>query len=157
MNRKGDVGDQINVFGFLFLILIIGVGIVIGVLIFFGKGYDFREGEAKLLNYKIKECLLKNELNKEFFLGFFQKCKLDKDVIEKNNIIRICENSEDCVFEDNKEKVLIFVGSNFRACKFEGVRGNENFPKCSIQSLEKAGKKYEIITGSSQISRRLQG
>ena len=92
MHKKGELGEQISVFMFLFLMFVIGVGIVIGVFIFFGQGYDFREVEANLLNYKIGECIKENEITEEFFEkgNFFEKCRLNKGAVEKNNIIRIC-------------------------------------------------------------------
>lgn len=156
MHKKGETGEQISVFMFLFLIVVIGIGIVIGVFIFFGKGYDFREVEANLLSYKIKECIKENEITKGFFEkeNFFEKCKLNKDVVEKNNIIRICSGVEDCM---GVEKSLLDVGSNFQACGFKGAKKNEDYPLCAINEFSKGEKKFSVIVGSKQFARRNLG
>lgn len=154
MNKKGETGEQISVFMFLFLLLIIGVGIVAGVFIFFGKGYDYRESEAGLLNYKIEECLMENELTTDFFKAenFFEKCKLNKGIIEENSIIRICSGVENCA---NVDKGLLDIGSNFQSCGFEGVKKNRAYPLCVTGELNKGEKKFTIITGSKQASREV--
>ena len=156
MNRKGDLGNQISGFAFFFLMIIIGVGIAFGVYLFFGSGYDFRQGEAELLNYKIKQCIGENDLSGDFFNTerFFETCNLDKEEVIKNNLIRICENSKDCIRED---KDLLEVGNNFQACKLEGAKENFAFPRCVISDFTKGERKFEIITGSKQASRRIQG
>lgn len=158
MNKRGDLGNQITGFAFFFFMVIIGVGIAFGVYRFFGSGYDFREAEAELLNYKIRQCIMEKEVKEDFFAleNFFKICNLDKGVIEKNNLIRICENSNDCIRED-KGILNPEVGENFQTCKLEGGRENSAFPRCVIRELSKEDRKFEIITGSRQFSRRIQG
>jgi len=152
LNKKASLGDMTMVFTFLFFIFIIGVGIVAGVFIFYGSGYDSREAEASLLNYKIRECIVNNKIDNNFFKedNFIEKCRLNKGVIEKNNIIKICKGEGACV----DAEPLFFVGSNFQACLFEGAKENENYPRCSIKGFQKENEKYEIIAGSRQFSRR---
>ncbi len=150
MNRKGAIGEQLSVFYFIFLMLMIGVGIVIGTSIFYGKGYDYRQTEADLLNYKIEKCILENDLDENFFKeeNFFANCKLSKEVLTRNNLLKICDGfGENCFV--NREAYVI-LGSNFNSCKLE----NKNSPKCSVKEIEKDGKRYVIISGSNQDSRR---
>ena len=156
MHKKGELGEQVSVFMFLFLMFVIGIGIVAGVYIFFGQGYDFREVEANLLSYKIGECIKENEITEEFFEkgNFFEKCRLNKGAVEKNNIIRICSGVEDCM---RAEKSLLDAGSNFQACGFEGTKKNEAHPLCATNEFSKGEKKFSIIVGSKQFSRRNLG
>ena len=162
MNRRG-LGDKVHVVAFLFLIVVIGIGVAAGVFIFFGSGYDARAVEADLLNYKIRKCIMGDSLLEGFFEKeiFFDKCKLNKKIVEENNLIRVCENAN----EDECIRVLegvIDVGSNFEVCRFEGTKQNDNYPKCAIKSLEKIDgegkvRKFVVITGSNQFSRRVLG
>ncbi len=150
-NSRGDLGDYTMVFAFLFLLVIIGVGIALGVYIFFGSGYDFRIAEAEILNFKVRKCIINNEINSD---NFYESCKLDKNIVDKYNLIRICKNSVECI---NDRDPLIGEGSRFQACKFEGGKENENFPKCVIKSFKKGKDNFEVITGSLQDVRRLLG
>ncbi len=155
MNKKAALGDMTMVFAFLFIIVIISVGILVGIYIFYGSGYDFRGAESSLLNYKIKNCLLNNELNNEFFTeaNFYEICSLNKKVIEKNNIIKICKGEEPCV---DSTAPLFSVGSNSQSCFFEGAKENKNYPQCSTTYLQKQSEIYQIIAGSDQFATKEQ-
>ena len=157
MDRFGRMGDKMMFSMFLLILIIITVGIVAGVYIFYGAEYDFRQAEADILNYNIKKCIINNDIdwtNEKSKENFFDVCRLNKEVIEKNNIIKICLNSKDCVSE---QKPLFSSGSNFEACLLEGAKGNNNFQKCTINNFMRGEKEYEIVTGSNQKSRRING
>ena len=154
--RGYEVGEQLGIFFFLFLIVIIGVSIFVGVGLFFGKGYDFREVEAELLNYKIRECLAGNEIGIGFFEkeNFYNKCRIDRGVVDSGNyIIKICEGNDEnnCFISEG----IFSEGSNFQACKLN-IKKNYASPLCSIKTFEKNGKSFVIVTGSKQDSRRLR-
>ena len=156
MQDKKGMGEMIWIFMFFFLLVIIAVSIVSYNYIFYGKGYDAKESDAKLLNLKIRECFEKDldkALEKE---RLFDVCGLNREVIEKNFILRICEDlsENECVVEDNW---LINFGGSFNVCKFEAAQKSDRFVKCSFGSFEKEGRKFVIITGSEQKSRRLEG
>ena len=149
MNRKGDVGNQVMIFSFLFLLFVIGVGLVAGVFMFYGFDYEFRDVEAAELSFVIQECMLENEVNDEFKESFFDVCNLDKEVIEESGMgFKICRDTRDCINEDN---VFLQSGGNFQTCDFEGARKNEAFPKC----VKKSFGEFEIITMSNQKKVRL--
>ncbi len=152
MNRGGETGNQLMFFTFLFMLVMIGAGIVAGVLIFFGNEYDTRHIDADILNYKIRKCIIEKDF--EFSNnGFFETCLLnEKTMTDSEIIVKICIDSSDCLTE--KDSLLIF-GSNFQACGFEGVKENKAFPRCKMNSFVKEGKKYDVITGSNQKVRRL--
>ncbi len=156
-NRRGDLGDITMIFVYLFFIVIIGVGIFAGIYLFFIQGYEFREAESDVLNYKVSHCILDNNIDSKFIGDFYNKCALEKGVVEKYNLIRVCKNSDDCVNERDEKAVLIGQGSKFQACRFEGGRKNDAFPRCVIKNFVKDGQSYEVITGSTQNSRRSLG
>ena len=153
VNRRGALGEQAEVFMFLFLLIVIAIGITAPAYIFFGRGYDSRASDAGLLNGKIKECLNDNEIDYKLFTQFFEKCKLNENVLKDVNIIKICIDARDCV-EDAGEFVM---GSNFQSCFLEGAKGNKAYYKCDRESFLKSGKRIEIITGSIRNSREVSG
>jgi hypothetical protein len=125
-------------------------------VMFFGGEYDFREVEAEMLNYRIRNCILDNNvddlLSGEGVGGFFEFCGLNKEVVEKWNIIKICENAEDCINSDGK---LISGGENdFQQCGFKGSEKNLNLYRCSTSRIDKGEKQIEVIVGSKQRLRR---
>ena len=153
-DKKGTVGDQLGIFWFLFLMLIIAGSLAIGIFMFYGNGYDYREIEAEILNYKIRGCILESEVTEGFFKDFYEKCRLDKKMIGENNIIKICDSSKDECLTSADYK---FLAGDVGICWIKSVKGNNVFGKCAEESFLKNGKKFTVITGSTQFSRRVQG
>ncbi len=152
-NKIAALGDQAEIFVFVFLLIFIGVGIVSGAYIFFGKGYDSRMSDAGMLSGKIKECLNYNEIDDKLFNEFSVRCKLNEDILKDINIIKVCIDSSDCVEDSGK---FVF-GSNFPACFFEGTKDNKKYHRCDREIFLKNGKRIEIITGSVRNSREVLG
>lgn len=148
MNRKGEAGSMLMIVVFLFLLIMISGGIVAGTYMFFGTGYEVRQLDADVLNYKIKECIEKNWIL-EVVDNFYEVCGLNKEVLEEEGYkINICEG----ICSGNLPGI-ISLGSNFEVCKFTGK--GEGYPKCAISNVVKEGKNYEIIIASSQMPRRV--
>ncbi len=153
LHKKGAVGEQLSIVYFLFLALIIGGAIVIAIFMFYGRGYDFREAEAEMINSRIKECILENEADNDFFIdeNFYRICHIDNGAVKKNNIIKICDGfSGECA---TSNEALFIEGKNFNICSFN-IEGEQSY-KCSIKEFSKGSKRYVVITGSNQISRRV--
>ena len=148
-NKKGNLGNQISIFTFVFFLVIIAGGIYAGVYMFFGEGYDFRSVESELLAYRIKQCVMEDKFDKE---KFFALCDIDEKVVTANNMIKVCFNTQDCIEES--KNISFSVGSNFQACMLGGAKENENYPQCAFLNFEKDGKKFEIVAGSKQNARR---
>jgi hypothetical protein len=93
LNRKAQAGDQLMVFWFIFLMVILAGGIIAGIYIFFGSEYDFRKVDAQVLNYRVQKCLSENEINwsgtQELNDDFYQKCRLNKEVINETLFVLI--------------------------------------------------------------------
>ncbi|MEM4259167.1 MAG: hypothetical protein QXS38_00170 [Candidatus Pacearchaeota archaeon] len=158
MNRGGQLGEQILVFAFIFLLVIIGGGIVIGTYLFIGSEFDFRVNEANILGYHIKNCLvsegsdwLDNLKDKNNLDLLYEKCNLDKEVVERNNLIKICIGQAkpiDCSIEKDANKIVLYSFGDFEPCKLNLAN---NFLGCSAMTFGK----YSIITTSKQHIRRI--
>ncbi len=149
MNRIGTVGHQVMAFSFFFVLFMIAVGIVLGVLIVYGEEYEFREADAKILNYNIRKCIFSNEINEDFFNDnkFYDVCNLNKNVLlEQKYIIKVCE-SDECVLS---EEAKVSLGSDFNPCLFEGTKDNKFFPKCEISRIKKDTREFIVVTGANQ-------
>jgi len=153
------------IFAFIFLLVIIGGGIVIGTFVFIGPEFDFRGNEANLLAADIGECVsseaqtgtenagfwLDNLADKSNFAFLSKKCGLDNEAILKNNLIKICadeKNPSDCINEGSNgddKKVVFFTSGDFVPCGFP-EKEREKFIGCSIIQ----SGKYTIIATSKQ-------
>ncbi len=157
MDKKAQtVGNQVMGIAFVFFLVLIVGGISLGIYAYFGTPYDYKNIDAAILNFRIRECIMNNDsltLNAESFKNnFYSACNINKDSLSTGKlIIKICEDSSDCLKE---EKPLVIEGGNFEACFLKGARDNPSYPKCKIEVIEKNDKKYEIITGSNQITDR---
>ncbi len=146
-NKKAQLGDMTMFLAFLTLLIIIGGGIAAGVYIFFGSGYDFRQVDADILNYKIRTCLINSELDETNFKeDLYQTCKLNKNITEEVLVLRI-----------KKETKTLISLNNPQGCLLEGAKENKAFPKCTESILTKNQITYTILTGSNQKSRRQFG
>ena len=152
LSKRAQFGDKLHIFHFLFLLVLLGIGIVAGFWIASGEEYDFREGEAALLNMKIRECIYESYVNYSFFEHIFEVCGLDKEVTEKYFLVRVCKNSEDCILED---KGMFDIGANLKICKIKGYQNTENELDCMHGFTKKKEINFEIITASKQILRRV--
>ena len=134
INKKAQLGEQIMIFPFLFMIIIIGLGIAAGIYMFFGSGYDFRQVDADILNYKIRECLSNNKIDFSQETEFFTTCSLNEKVIKESFIILIEQNNQ------------VKIGSNSDETTCSIAKENPNYPKCTTTYLND----FKILTGSKQ-------
>ena len=152
IQKKANLGNQMMFFLFIFMLLLIGVGIVAGAVMYYGSDYDLRLVEAEILNLKVRNCIMINGIDDKLIEGFFEKCLINKSVVENNKLmIRICENvvnKEECMAANEP---IFQSGTNFQVCGFIGSSENENFPKCAFSTFSSGdGKNYMIITSSNQ-------
>ena len=142
-NRKAQLGEQIMSFPFIFMLLIIGLGIAAGIYMFFGSGYDFRKVDADILNYKIRNCLSNKSINFDqeqtaLEEEFFTTCALNQEVIKENFIILIEQNNN----------VKIGTKSDETTCSLS--EKNPEYPICTTTYLDN----FKIVTGSKQQAQR---
>jgi hypothetical protein len=144
MNRKAESGDQIFLIYFLFILLIIVGGIVIGDFIISGKPYDLRMEDSKILSGKIIDCLKNVEmLKKENISNLLLTCEFNNFVFEKGLIVSI-----------NSQNEQYFKYGNTVACGLQDK--GEQYPRCfrTETKLRIDGKDTEVyvLTGSNMES-----
>lgn len=69
-----------------FVLVIIGAGIVLGVLIYYGSEINVKELESDVLGERIIRCIVENgELREDFSNDFdvFKECKIKRELFEK--------------------------------------------------------------------------
>ena len=147
--RRGQFGDQFFAVLFVFLMIVIGGGIVFGVSAFFGGESEFRLVEADILYSLIQHCLLHTEMNWQALQKsdevFYSTCRLDRSVVENYSLIQIVEDGKE-VFSVNKGKTV--------SCALTGAASNDAYPKCISHAFFIQGRRYVILTGSDQHIRR---
>lgn len=149
MNKKGKLGEQLSVVYFIMLLVLIALGLVWGVNIFFGKGYDVRKSESVFHAQEFKKCIEKGIIpsNEE---SFYNSCGFNKEVLERNKfIIRICEGG--CFIPN--PIILVSMNSNYEPCRFKEVRST-SYPLCAEAYTDKEGKEYHVVVGSVLIPSR---
>ena len=151
MNKKAESGQQVMVFAFLFLLVLIGMGIVGGVVVYYGKGADFRKIDSEILNYRIRECLSESINLQQFKENFSSLCSLNKTVLEdKGFTIKVCQDlsPEECA--NSKESIFELGNTHIQACFINAAENNPEYVKCTKTEFFDKGEKFSIITGSNQ-------
>lgn len=147
MNKKAQMGNQITIFVFFFLLMLVAAGIVIGVFMFYGKPYDFRYVDAGVESYVIKQCILENSIDWSDIDDFYSKCDLDKKNFQNEITLKIVENGKEVV----KWKDVV-------GCELASK--NIKYPKCVYQNFtiedSQGIRYYELLVGSNQNSRRVE-
>ncbi len=147
LNKKAQTGNALfGIITFLILLIIFGVGLAAGIYMFFGQDYDFRQIDAELLNAKISSCLKVNQLAFQEKTTaptdeFYEKCDLNKNVIEENFALLITLNEK----EKLRWKDIALCALNEK---------NKNFPVCESSEFTTSQGTFKIITGANQQIKR---
>ncbi len=150
MNKKGDGGDVMMFFAFLFLIIIILTGLWLGIFAFFGDGYDFRRAEAEIMADKISNCFGEKGISKLLEGSFTEQLKREcgfNDNIEKERLVYLRN------LEDETERFAGVLDYK-NQCFFEGAERNRNYPVCVKFEFSNGEERFEVITGSKANERR---
>ena len=150
MNKRGEgAGSGLLFFIFFIMMIMIGSGIVGGVLMFYGQGYDFRATDAAGLFDKTLDCFVdeKNDFFENEF-DIYETCNLNKKILSESHLILIKRLSDN-------EEFFIGVRDYQVRCFLEARKENINLPLCKYSEVMKNGEKYKILVGSSQNSRRV--
>jgi len=152
--RASTTGEQVMGIWFILLLVLIAGGLSVGILIYFGGDYDFRQAEAGILNYKIRQCLFYNSIDFSNEKGFYSSCGLSEKVLvgdfnSTKIAIKICKDN--C---DNGE-VLYQLGSDFESCDFAGK--GSSYMKCEHKKVTTSEGVFDVIVGSNHLVRRQNG
>lgn len=136
---RGAAGNQLSFFSFFFLLLIIGGGIVIGVLIYYGSGSDYRADDVRVVSGLLERCVREG-----IFAGTLASCGFSEDAVQKVGYsITLCDG--DCFVK--KANVLVHTGDSVQTCRLQ-VKNAENYPRCVEQTFRVQGKQYMSVVGS---------
>ncbi|MBX4196464.1 hypothetical protein KW805_02670 [Candidatus Pacearchaeota archaeon] len=148
---KGQLGNQLSIFIYLFLFVLIGGGIVFGTSLFLEDSSDFRSSDAVSLNREIQNCI-RDVSEADFSTRFYDSCTIGKSVTDRYNLIKVCVNSVDCISAGNP---LFSTGGDFQLCGIAGVKSNGDYPSCVTTEMSANSKSYTILTVSKQRVRRV--
>lgn len=142
MNNKG-AGEALMFFGFLFICFIIITGVALGVIGFYGKGYEARKAEAIVLQGKVLDCFYENDFFSEEF-DFYSACGISEGSLESHLVYFESEGDSEKVFFEGvlDYKTQCPIGEK-----------NENFPRCVNGAASKNGESFVYVFGSNQQSR----
>ncbi len=145
-------GTAVMFFAFFSLMLLVAAGIFWGVNLFYGRGHDFREAEAFLMEQKVDECLRSGKNIYDFFaedFDFYKICEFSKKIVEDGKHFVLLKA------KDDSYKKIWGVADFENTCQFTGRKGNIDFPGCFENIFVNVdGKEFIVIAGSSQHSRR---
>lgn len=144
--KKGALGEDVMSFSWLFLIFFVTVGIVGGVVMFFGSDVDVRGIESAQLVATVRTCIMDHRLNVEATLSLEQlatMCNIDAGVVEDVFVFALYKN----------ELQILNVGDTV-SCDFKGAEKNMYYPRCREERFVFEGATYTIRAGSHQITRR---
>jgi hypothetical protein len=158
-NKKAD---ERYLSPWMFLVwALIGIGIVVGLIIFYSATVDVRNEEARILNKKVIDCIADQGYLKDLSnFDLYKECSLNKNLVENGNLYFI----EIKVLDSNNKEVLT---------KEYGVKGwkefcslqqsnkkQENLPQCSetifsISDNKNSKVKVDVVTASNQLGTKL--
>ena len=161
MNKKA--GEKLLSIWWVFVLVVIGVGIVSGVAIYHSKDININGVEAEVMAGKIINCIIDNGylnpnvLNENF--DIFQECNLGKNMFG---------NGSDFYFSvfifDNEEllKKISFGGLSIeKECEVSNAVTAQYFAKCSRKDgfaiFNDKNFKIIVIGGSRQTGKKVSG
>lgn len=148
--KRAELGDNIMIVFDMIIYIIIALGIVTGISLFFGSEYDTRISDAAQINYMISNCIQNNQFDfdleqKDLLPFFYQTCNLNQEVINQYLGFNIERNGV----------VLLKQNYDHTLCKL--TARNPQLPKCSESSFILNHDNYLIKTSSKQTIRRTIG
>ena len=158
MNKKAE--DKLLSIWWIFILAMIGVGIVGGVFIYFSADVSVKHMEADILSERLIDCFVDGDkLDRRVFeenFDVFSFCGLDPKVFDKGSD-----------FYFNVTVVMGFLSleisegdSSFeKDCDFWKKTTAKHFPKC-VRKKEKAyldggNADLTVLTGSNQVGERI--
>ena len=163
LNKKGN--ELISIWWF-FVLGVIGVGVVVGVLIFYSSNIDVRDTEVESLYDKVSSCvvdeqgfLIEGLLEEEF--DVYEKCKLNKNVFDELGDfyfeIRVFDGSSnemrDKIIAGNpahEDSCRLVLGTNAETENYPSCVEREKFAKYDLGTGEIKNVVIKILTASNQ-------
>lgn len=137
---SGDVLLFIVLAGLMALTVI---GISLGLVAFFGEGYDFRTAESDVLAYRVQQCLERVDMFSPDFT--LEVCGLDSSVLDEEHLILLER-------EDGQNFTHGVYGYK-ESCYFTAAKGKLSYPQCVSFNGVHNGLAYTGLVGSAQVAR----
>lgn len=162
-NKKAE--KYLSVWWF-FILAIIAIGVVAGVLIFYGADVNVKGLEANILSERLYECLESNGFILDGFMSndfdLFSQCNIAKEVFGSDNEYYFRISISDISGKKLREDIIAGNVPYEKDCLIEKSVVAKNYPKCVVSNEELLffdGKevkpvKLEIISASNQFGKR---
>lgn len=135
MNKKA-VEKLISIWWF-FVLFVVGVGVVLGVMIYYSAETGVKKVEAEILNQRIFDCLVNNgHLNQRIFennFGVFSECGLSEEVFGKGSFFyfkALVYNETDLINEKGYGDFSVD-----KDCKVMEKVETKRFPECFSRNM----------------------
>lgn len=156
LNKKGD--EKLFSFWLFLMMGIVGVFVVGGVWLYYSAEVDIRQDEASILNEKLTNCLIENEVINKIIndnFSIFEKCDLNKDIFNENNnfYFNVLVYENEILSKEISEGQIKFK----QDCQIvlETNAEAEKYPKCVKNVYFLEDKKIEILTASNNKGEKL--
>lgn len=162
-NKKGE---KLLSMWWIFVLVVIGGAVVIGVLIYFNAEINIKEMEADVLGERIVRCLTRNGFLRQDFLDkefdIFEECKLRGQAFTGGNFyINISVYGETGPLREEIRK----GGASFeKNCRIEKMIEAKHYPRCSEKNeniLYYEGEEIKrarlmVLAGSDQVVKKME-
>lgn len=164
-NKKA--GEKWLSIWWIFVLVIIGGVIVIGVLVYYSADINIKEIEADILAERIVRCLVDNGYLRQDFVeekefDVFKECNLKREVFGKgsNYFFNISlKNERGNLYREDRKDIIEGDTSFEEDCGIEKTMRAKHYPRCSAKNgyllyVNKEGKtekvNLKILAGSNQ-------
>lgn len=137
--RRGKAEEAANLPVFVFLLVIIGGGLIGGWYAYFGPSPDGRAVHAEDLADILTRCLEQGLLSAPS--TWPARCGLNPGIIREQYGFTICLEGTDCFAGGG----VLTEGSNFQACGLKGAQKNKAYPVCVTRDLVIGEQGYRLI------------
>jgi hypothetical protein len=137
--RRGKAEEATNLPLFLFLLIIIGGGLVSGWYVYFGPSPDGRVVYAEDLADRLTACLARGLL--ETPSAWSKLCNLHAETIRTHYAFILCKEGQAC----EEGEGIIREGSHFQVCGLTSVRNERGYPICVSRTLLFGGENYRLL------------
>jgi len=140
MNKRG--GEKLLSIWWFLVLGLVGMGIVLGVILFFSADINVKKIESEILTERILNCVIDQGSLIDFEnLDFYETCGINKDFFNDEFYFRVFLGGE-MKFSQGDSGLEVL-------CEIKG----SNNPKCTKKIVIIEGKVLEVLAASNQKGR----
>lgn len=137
--RRGKAEEAAHLPLFIFLLVLIGSGLVGGWYAYFGPSPDGRIVYGMDLAAILTRCVERGLLDAP--PSWPERCGLDASIIRAGYGFKLCLKDDDCFAGTG----VLTEGSNFQACGLKGAQKNKDYPVCVMRDVSVGETEYQLI------------